>query len=672
MYLRNILVSLVIAILFLALYLSTQSHSIFGGDAGDLVSAASTLGVAHPPGYPLYTVVANMLIKYVNYGTPAWRVSLLSSISIAVSMGMVTLLGLLLFNRVIPAVLGSLILGLTYIYWLYAIVPEVFGMHLFFMTTQLVVLRLWEMTRQKKWITLFVGLFTLSILHHQIILFVLPAYMYFFLTHKNQLKIYLKSNRKQAILASILALAPLAYFAVSIPRLAPYTWADTSSISEVIKIITRDTYGSFTSAHIILEKPLARLTDVYAYFVFMIEDFGLLGFMLIIIGAAYLYFVNKRYFVFSALIFLFTGPLFVFYGAYILSNNFTIATFERFLLPSYIAVTVWLVSGIYACSYGLDNLIAYIRRQQKSHTSFRYAPIILAAVAVLPTHLLISNYPKMSILTHDTTAEHFAEDILNTADKNAILLLTNDNEAFNAAYLYYSLKKRPDIAFFNTSRLLDGKTIKQYVKAYPDIHFPNENDPKFVEKFLVENVKLRPIYTNEPFKTDTEYLWIREGVLTRLYHKSNIPSSDMLLEKNNNLWNSYHDPFDGALGYYNHLMLSTNLLTWRIYRAGTGDYFFAAKKFAGAEAHYREALRYNNDDINIYHRLAATLIEQNKCKEAENELSNIYKSNPENISTHLLFIKLYTDCEKNAEKVKTWKSLYESVVNKNQTLLKNL
>jgi hypothetical protein len=38
------------------------------------------LQVAHPPGYPLFTLLANCMIRLVPFGSIAWRVNLLTAV----------------------------------------------------------------------------------------------------------------------------------------------------------------------------------------------------------------------------------------------------------------------------------------------------------------------------------------------------------------------------------------------------------------------------------------------------------------------------------------------------------------------------------------------------------------------------------------------------------------
>jgi hypothetical protein len=60
----------------LAVYAFTTFPSIAGGDSGELVAEACHLGVAHPPGYPLFTVLSHAAMQVPIEGTtPGWRVN---------------------------------------------------------------------------------------------------------------------------------------------------------------------------------------------------------------------------------------------------------------------------------------------------------------------------------------------------------------------------------------------------------------------------------------------------------------------------------------------------------------------------------------------------------------------------------------------------------------------
>ena len=56
----------------LALFCATACPTVFFGDGAELVVAADGLGVAHPPGYPWWTLLVKASLL-VPAGEPAWR-----------------------------------------------------------------------------------------------------------------------------------------------------------------------------------------------------------------------------------------------------------------------------------------------------------------------------------------------------------------------------------------------------------------------------------------------------------------------------------------------------------------------------------------------------------------------------------------------------------------------
>src|SRR3972149_8885445 len=80
----------VVFLLYFAFFSFFQTSTVYGGDGGDFISAAITGGFAHAPGYPIYSMLGYLLTK-IPYSTPAWRVSLLSTIPAALSLTLVYL-----------------------------------------------------------------------------------------------------------------------------------------------------------------------------------------------------------------------------------------------------------------------------------------------------------------------------------------------------------------------------------------------------------------------------------------------------------------------------------------------------------------------------------------------------------------------------------------------------
>ncbi len=77
--------SLLVLAAALALYATTCSRAALGADAGEFQIVANVLGIAHPPGYALYTMLGR-LVAWLPLGSPAYRINLFSAITSALAL----------------------------------------------------------------------------------------------------------------------------------------------------------------------------------------------------------------------------------------------------------------------------------------------------------------------------------------------------------------------------------------------------------------------------------------------------------------------------------------------------------------------------------------------------------------------------------------------------------
>jgi hypothetical protein len=63
-------------------YWRTMCQALYIGDAGDFITASYTLGIPHPPGYPLYTLLGKLFLMLPIPGglsQAAWRMNFMSA-----------------------------------------------------------------------------------------------------------------------------------------------------------------------------------------------------------------------------------------------------------------------------------------------------------------------------------------------------------------------------------------------------------------------------------------------------------------------------------------------------------------------------------------------------------------------------------------------------------------
>src|SRR5262249_25040479 len=80
----------VIVLASLALYVYTAARDIVVGDTPELMTVAVTLGVAHPSGYPLLTLLGHVF-SLLPFGPVAFRLDLLAAVCGAGAVGFIYL-----------------------------------------------------------------------------------------------------------------------------------------------------------------------------------------------------------------------------------------------------------------------------------------------------------------------------------------------------------------------------------------------------------------------------------------------------------------------------------------------------------------------------------------------------------------------------------------------------
>jgi len=114
------------------LYVATLPKGVLPGDSGELIAASRTLSIAHPPGYPLYTMVGRLLSSALAVGSMAYRYNLISALVASLTLAVVYLILVELGVRRPLAVAVSLGLGTLGSFWLQATTAEVYAFNALF------------------------------------------------------------------------------------------------------------------------------------------------------------------------------------------------------------------------------------------------------------------------------------------------------------------------------------------------------------------------------------------------------------------------------------------------------------------------------------------------------------------------------------------------------------
>lgn len=642
----------IVFLIYWLFFLYFQSTSLYGGDAGDLVSAAYTGSIAHPPGYPLYSFIG-WITSHIPLSTVAWRVGLISSLASAGTLTILYVLLKRLTHSHIASACATATLACTYVFWLYALVPEVFGLLSFFIA--LLLYLGYDYSRKPRNSTLYLIALTagLALTHHHIVIFVFPSVAMLVLHQRTKLMSLTKRELLIIPLCGILGLTPYLWAVIAGLRVTPITWDDPVTLSNLYRLISRADYGSFQSGIVYGEHIQSRLLQFVALFDYYIQDFTIFGVIIGGIGLISMYKHHRHACVAFFTGWLLTGPGYFFYASYLYSTRFHIATAERFVLPSYIFVTIFI-------GYGISYIYTAITRLPESIHHLR--PLLLTGayllICIIPLSLFLINYPRISILKHDRTAEKFAYDILRDLEPNSILLLQGDHPVFNTQYVYYTQGYRNDVQLVHLSKLLNGTGIKQLKKQYPKLRISTTGDRvvNFV-KDLSPNYDSYPIYANIPLDLIPEgYRWVPYGHVFRLYRTADIPSYQVVRARSDFIWSRFQHPLEGSLGKYPNLMLSNIADYYRDAQVRRGLYASnAGKDYELAYDSYIYALRLDPESGAIRYLLGETELARGRCTQAKKFFDDGYSHRTDDRMLYIdSLISLYTECDKNPAQVKKW------------------
>ena len=122
------LVAVGIGVLVLAVYALTAARDIFPGDEPEFAAVSLTGGVAHPPGYPLLSMLG-MLFGQLPLGPLPFRVNLVSAVAHAATVSVVFLIGERLTRNMLAAAAGALVLAFGALFWRWSLVDEAFPLN---------------------------------------------------------------------------------------------------------------------------------------------------------------------------------------------------------------------------------------------------------------------------------------------------------------------------------------------------------------------------------------------------------------------------------------------------------------------------------------------------------------------------------------------------------------
>ncbi len=413
-------------------YLLTYCCTVYVGDSGEMITAAYYLGIPHPPGYPLFTILGKFF-SFIPVSNIASRVNLLSGMLAALASFFLFILLEKVFNKhafvdkfiILAAVLAS---AFSFTFWNQALMTK--G-GLYELNALLLILIIYKLAfaKTRNDILLAAVFFGCGLANHNTMVPLSAVFVPF---------VFFSSLKKGVLTASIdtfvfilfsVLTAGLIYLYLPIRAAASpaINWGNPSNFDNFLRHISRQQYklpdpNDRTLAHII--------DQTSGYLKALIKQKNLLA-LLAPFGAIYFFRNSKKLFLLTGGIFLFTSAGIIYFINYLL-NSHDLYIVDPFLISSFLMIFISGAAGLFL----LKNAIP---------SAAKYIALAALVFAVFP---LASNYYKTDKSRNDC-ALVYGKNILRTPEKNSLLFVAGDNSTFISCYLSKVEKARPDLKIYD-------------------------------------------------------------------------------------------------------------------------------------------------------------------------------------------------------------------------------
>jgi hypothetical protein len=404
-FLDRHLTALLGTVLFVAAFLTYASTvppvQVFG-DPSEYTFLPWILGIAHPPGYGFYTLLAAVWQHLVPIGSVAFRTHLLATTAGALSATFVYLIVLRLIQKSavssqqskivqhLPGLFAGLSLAAATDIWQHSIHTNAHIITLVLATLSVFLLIQWWSSGKDRWLYVFALIAGFCPPHHLLLVFAFPAYAIFIVLVKPRL--FLQPKKILALIGCFtLGLSVFLYYPLRSPS-APFGPTDITSLESFIHFVSAEGLR----VNLFYYGLSDQLTRFGVFFELLKLQYSIIGILLVFPGVIWLARTPAAHqlpvetghgqawkpFILCVVFFL---------SLYFFIIN-TVQDVMAYLMLPFMMIAVFSGLGAWALATFLDHVHAVERRWVKISQV-----ALLAALLLLPIGQLISTYPRVSL-----------------------------------------------------------------------------------------------------------------------------------------------------------------------------------------------------------------------------------------------------------------------------------
>lgn len=483
----DFITAFLLSLLSFLIFFPTMCRSVPYIDGGELTTVLWTLGIAHPTGYPLWTLLGYLFVHIPTFSEVASRANLFATVCTSLAVGMFYLAFAKMqevFGIAKPATgkkspikkteekkpaternedkvsrvasaLGALTLAFAQTFWKQATVVETYSLQLVLFASIIIAwLALYNsLTNLKSYIAgLVLGL---GFTNHMTTVLTIPALAFLFASAYRQKRISLKSVYF-IIIGGLTAALVYLYLPIRASQAPLINWGNPDTLKRFYWQLSAKQFRTWMfSSFDVFEHQLGVFTSS------ILPEFRV-SIIVILAGMIVAFVSYRRWFWFTILLIL---------GDVIYACNYNIHNIHSYFLLAFIGFAVFSTVGYKA----LEDKIRKI-------TDRRVAALLL----IFPIISAVTNFSSANA-SRDYSVESYTRDMLTSVPKNSVVI-SFQWDIFVAGSIYYQHvdNVRPDVTVIDKELLRRSWYTAQVHSRYPFL-FPKNDE---VYDFYQNNLRL--------------------------------------------------------------------------------------------------------------------------------------------------------------------------------------
>jgi Protein O-mannosyl-transferase TMEM260-like len=464
------------AIFVFIIYQFTLAPSVVEIDSGELATVQALLGIAHPTGYPLFTIIGYLFSLIPFPFSKIYQLNLLASIWCSLGIGIFVYNCKFILENfadsikvknqqtnkektkkdksnsankklnsnqstiIVASIFAGLLLAFSITFWDQSTSVEVYSLQIFLINLIILfLLKAYKSTNELKDWLIFSAVLALGFTNHMTTILIIPGTAYLFFEKNKFKKTSFLKVLEMLVVFLIVIIIFYSYLYFRANQNPILDWGNPSNLARLYRHISGKQYqvwmfSSFNAAD-----------KQFLYFLNALPKEFNISLFIILIGFFITFKYNHKIFFFLIISF-FTTVLY--------AINYNIKDIDSYFLLAYI-------SAAYFSSFGILEIIKFLEFK-KSNTAI---PIILIAVFISVEFYF--NFDAVN-RSGDFIFKDYTKDVLSSVAPNSVILTYQwDYLTSESYYFRYVENYRRDVAVIDKELLRRSWYYKQLERNYP-------------------------------------------------------------------------------------------------------------------------------------------------------------------------------------------------------------